>query len=177
MAESAVLTGDYLGMKVAVTDIDVENLEYFRHCGAHVFHLQECLDCGLVRYPPTTACPWCTQPESRWVPVEGKGVVYSYSEVWHAIMPQFRSHIPYHLLLVELDAQRGAPTEHEALRIWGNLVDAEGELAPPEVVRSVGIGTRVRIVYRDVGDGFAVPQWTIDEGSEQPETPWRYAQE
>ena len=176
MAESAVLTGDYLGMRVSVSDIDVENLEYFRHCGQHDYHLQECVDCGLVRYPPTTACPWCTQPESRWVPVEGKGVVYSYSEVHHAIMPQFRDHLPYHLLLVELDRQRGVPSEHEALRIWGNLTDASGELAAPDVVRSVGIGTRVRIVYKDMGEGFALPQWTVDESAEQP-TPWRYAQE
>ena len=176
MAESAVLTGEYLGMRVSVSDIDVENLEYFRHCGQHDYHLQECVDCGLVRYPPTTACPWCTQPESRWVPVEGKGVVYSYSEVHHAIMPQFRDHLPYHLLLVELDRQRGVPSEHEALRIWGNLTDASGELAAPDVVRSVGIGTRVRIVYKDMGEGFALPQWTVDESAEQP-TPWRYAQE
>ena len=176
MAESAVLTGDYLGMRVSVSDIDVENLEYFRHCGEHDYHLQECADCGLVRYPPTTACPWCTQPDSRWVPVEGKGVVYSYSEVHHAIMPQFRDHLPYHLLLVELDRQRGAPTEHEALRIWGNLTDGSGELAAPDVVRTVGIGTRVRIVYKDMGEGFALPQWTVDESAEQP-TPWRYAQE
>ena len=176
MAESAVLTGEYLGMRVSVSDIDVENLEYFRHCGQHDYHLQECVDCGLVRYPPTTACPWCTQPESRWVPVEGKGVVYSYSEVHHAIMPQFRDHLPYHLLLVELDRQRGVPSEHEALRIWGNLTDASGELAAPDVVRSVGIGTRVRIVYKDMGEGFALPQWTVDESAEQP-VPWRYAQD
>ena len=72
--------------------------------------------------------------------------------------------------------RNSAPTETEAIRIWGNLTDADGELAPPDLVRSVGIGTRVRIVYKDVGEGFALPQWTVDESAGQP-TPWRYAQE
>ncbi len=44
---------------------------------------------------------------------------------------------------------------------------------PPELTQQVGIGTRVRVVYVDVGDGFAIPQWTVDENADQP-TPWRY---
>jgi uncharacterized OB-fold protein len=172
----AALTGEYLGINVGVADNDIENAEYFSLCGAHEFSLQECTDCGLLRYPPATGCPWCANPESKWVAVEGRGTVHSYGEVHHAIQPQFRGRTPYHLLLVELDTQRGVPTEHEALRILGNLVTPEGELAPPEMVKRCGIGTRVRIVYRDVGEGFAIPQWTFDEAAEQP-TPWRYAQE
>jgi len=97
----------------------------------------------------------------------------SYSEVHHAIMPMFGDHLPYLLLRVELDEQRGQPTEHEAIRVLGNLVTPDGELAPPELTQQVGIGTRVRVVYVDVGDGFAIPQWTVDENAEQP-TPWRY---
>ena len=77
-------------------------------------------------------------------------------------------------LLVELDEQRGQPSEHEALRFTGNLVTPEGELAPPDVVRSVGIGTRVRVVFVDVGDGFGLPQWAIDTDVDQAEPPWRY---
>ena len=50
----------------------------------------------------------------------------------------------------------------------------DGELAPPELVKSVGIGTRVHVVFKDVGEGFALPHWTIDESAEQPSAPWRY---
>ena len=59
----------------------------------------------------------------------------------------------------------------------GNLVLPGGTLAPPEMVRRVGIGTRVRMVFSDVAPGLAVPQWTIDEGAAQPDKPWRYPQE
>ena len=48
----------YLGMPLAIDDLDVENLAYFKHCAAHNFHLQRCTKCNLLRYPPTTACPW-----------------------------------------------------------------------------------------------------------------------
>jgi hypothetical protein len=44
-------------------------------------------------------------------------------------------------------------------------------------VKSVGIGTRVRMVFADVAPGLAIPHWTIDEAAPQPAKPWRYPQE
>ena len=171
------ISGEYLGLRLEISDLDSENRAYFSYCAAHDFRLQSCLACGLLRYPPTTACPWCSQPESHWLPVMGRGTVHSYGEVHQAIQAAFKTHLPYHVLLVELDTQKGRPSEHEALRIVGNLVAPDGTLALPEVVRSVGIGTRVRMVFVDVADGLALPQWTIDEAAAQPARPWRYAQE
>jgi uncharacterized OB-fold protein len=167
----------YLGMPLGIDDLDGENLAYFKHCSEHAFHLQQCSACNLLRYPPTTACPWCASPDSRWVPVEGKGAVHSYTEVHHAIQPAFRQHTPYLILLVDLDTQKGKPTEHEALRVVGNLVTPDGTLAPQDMVRRVGIGTRVRMAYADVTAGLSLPHWTIDEAAEQPAKPWRYPQE
>ena len=177
MAEGVGLTGQYLGMNLSVSDIDVENLEFFRWLGNHDFRLQACTGCSLVRYPPTTACPWCADDRSEWRSVEPRGVVYSYFEVHHAIQPQFREALPYHVLLVELDTQRGEPSADEALRIVANLTDAAGKLAPPQIVAKVGIGTRVKMVYVDVGEAFAIPQFTVDDDEPQPAQPWRYAQE
>jgi uncharacterized protein len=164
----------YLGMPLDVNDLDVENLTYFKHCAAHQFHLQRCAGCGLLRYPPTTACPWCASPKAQWVPVEGRGAVHSYTEVHHAIQPAFKKHTPYLILLVDLDTQKGQPTEHEALRVVGNLALPDGTLAPPDMVKRVGIGTRVRMVFADVAPGLALPHWTIDEEARQPERVWRY---
>jgi uncharacterized OB-fold protein len=113
--------------------------------------------------------------DSKWIPVEGKGTVHSYTEVHHAIQPAFRGHTPYLVLLVDLDIQKGTPTEHEALRVVGNLATPDGRLAPPELVRQVGIGTRVRMVFSDVAPGLSLPQWTVDGG--QPEKVWRYPRE
>jgi uncharacterized OB-fold protein len=171
------IKADYLGMPLSLDDLDEENLAYFRHCAEHKFHLQQCGACGLVRYPPAPACPWCMSSESRWVPVEGKGGVHSYTEVHHAIQPAFKDHTPYLVLLVDLDAQKGKPSADEALRVVGNLATPDGRLAPPELVKKVGIGTRVRMVFADVAPGLSLPQWAIDESAPQPDKPWRYPQE
>jgi len=168
------IKADYLGMPLNLDDLDAENLAYFQHCAEHNFHLQQCEGCNLLRYPPTTACPWCMSQNSKWEPVEGKGAVHSYTEVHHAIQPSFKGHTPYLVLLVDLDTQKGRPTEHEALRVVGNLARPDGRLAPPELVRQVGIGTRVRMVFSDVAQGLALPQWTTDEGIAQPAKAWRY---
>ena len=105
------------------------------------------------------------------MPVEGKGAVHSYTEVHHAIQPAFKAHTPYLVLLVDLDTQKGKPTEHEALRVVGNLATPDGKLAPPEMVKKVGIGTRVRMVFTDVAPGLALPQWAIDEAPRSRPSP------
>ncbi|HVZ06373.1 Zn-ribbon domain-containing OB-fold protein [Rhodopila sp.] len=169
--------GNYLGMNLTLDDLDHENIDYFQHCAAHDFHLQKCDDCGLLRYPPTTGCPWCASPKATWTAVEGKGAVHSYAEVHHAIQPAFKGKTPYMILVVDLDTQKGQPTPDEALRVVGNLATPDGQLAPPEMVKKVGIGTRLRMVFSDVAPGLALPQWTIDETAAQPSDPWRYPQE
>ena len=171
------IEGQHFGMGLRIDELDVENVEYFKHCAAHDFHLQACSGCGRLRYPPTTACPWCMTRESAWKKVEGKGAVHSYSEVHHAIQPAFREHTPYLILLVDLDTQKGQPTADEALRVICNLCTPDGKLAPPEMVKRVGIGSRVRMVFSDVTEGLALPQWTIDETAAQPANVWRYPQE
>ena len=170
------LEGEYLGMAVAIDDVDAANQTFYARCGSGALHLQTCKACDLMRYPTTTACPWCSAAAHEWRPVSGKGVIYSYSEVHHAIQPLFRPFLPYQILLVQLDEQIGLPGEHDGLRVTGNLVTATGEMAPEALVRSVGIGTRVRVVLKDIGGGMALPQWTVDEAAEQP-APWRYPQE
>jgi uncharacterized protein len=167
----------YNGMNLELGDLDHENLAFFKFCASRQFHLQRCDACGLLRYPPTTACPWCASPKATWVPVEGKGTVHSYTEVHHAIQPGLKGKTPYLVLVVDLDTQKGKPTEQEALRVVGNLVTPDGMLAPAELVRRVGIGSRMRMAFTDLADGLALPQWTIDEAAPQLAKPWRYPRE
>src|ERR1044072_7511155 len=124
-----MISAQYLGMPLEINDLDHENLEYFAYCAKHDFRLQRCTSCKLLRYPPCTACPWCSELKSEWVPVEGRGTVHSYTEVHHAIQPAFKPFTPYLVLLVELDTQSGKPTKEEGLRVIGNLVRPAGGLA------------------------------------------------
>ena len=168
------LSGEYLGMPVVIDDLDNDNQTFYRYCGQNELRVQECLDCRLKRLPPTSACPFCASERVQWSPVSGRGTVYSYGEVHHAIQGAFRPHVPYHLLLVELDEQKDIPAQYDGLRLQGNLAEIDGSLANSETVKRVGIGTRVRVSFKQMGDQIAMPLWVIDEDSTQPETPWRY---
>ena len=144
------ILGDYMGMTLTIEDLDQENRNFFRYCSNRDFRLQRGKKSGLLRYPPTTACPWTTDREAAWVPVEGKGTVHSYVEVHHPIQPAFLDKVPYMIILADLDTQKGQPTEHEALRVAGNLMTHDGNFAPPDMIKCVGIGTKVKLVYVDV---------------------------
>ena len=164
---------DYLGMSLSISDLDSDNQDYFRFAAAHDFRLQQCGSCNLLRYPPASRCVWCSEPRSTWVSVPGTGTVYSYGEVHHAIQPPFQAFVPYLLLLVELDVQREQPSHGDAIRVVGNLVTSDGTLAPADLVRKVGIGSRMRMVFTDIGPELSLPQWTIDETG-PAHSPWRY---
>ena len=169
-----MITGEHLGLTLTIDGLDIENAAFFDYLAKGELRLQCCTENGLMRYPPTTRCPFSGSPDYEWVAVAPKGTVFSYTEVHHAIQPAFAAHVPYMILLVELDVQKGEPTEHDALRVIGNLATPEGEMAPPEMVSGVGIGSRMRMVFKKIGEGIAMPMWTLDETAEQPEAPWRY---
>jgi hypothetical protein len=159
-------------MLLVVPETDSEWAEYFAAARAHRLVLRECPSCGLMRYPPGPACPWCASLDWRWREVSGRGTIYSYEIVVHAIQPGFRDWAPYPVVLVELDEQRGRPTPDESLRIVANLVTPDFR---PEAETNVAIGRRVRVTFQDLAEGMALPQFTLTD--EPPEgRVWRLGQ-
>ena len=51
----------YRGMALIVPDNDSEWKEFYEHARAHRLVVRKCKACGLMRYPPTHACPWCME--------------------------------------------------------------------------------------------------------------------
>lgn len=166
------IEASYMGMALEIGDEDTENRTYFRYCAQGRFHLQRCTGCKRLRYPPGPSCYWCGNPQSQWDPVSPEGTVHSYTEVHHAIQPGFKAHTPYMVLIVDLDEQRGEPTEHEALRVVGNLVGSDGALASRDLLLQVGIGARVEMSFTRLTPEIAIPNWKLSaRGDDQP--PWR----
>ncbi len=159
----------YRGMTLIVPDNDSEWKEFYEHARAHRLVVRKCKACGLVRYPATHACPWCMELGWTWQEVSGRGTIHSYEIVVHAIQPGFKELTPYAVVLVELDEQRGQPTPDEALRIIGNLVRPD---FTPEAEASVAIGKRVRVVFQDLADHMALPQFTLTDEPAQGRV-WR----
>ena len=160
----------YRGMALIVPDNDSEWKEHFAHARQHKLMLRACAKCGLMRYPPMHACPWCMDLGWTWKEVSGRGTIYSYESVVHAIQPGFKDATPYVVVLVELDEQRGKPTPDEALRIIGNLVKPDAVTFEDE--KQVAIGKRVRVVFQDLDANTALPQWTLSDEAPQGRV-WR----
>ncbi len=155
---------EYRGMNLIVPDNDSEWKEYFQAACQHHLVMRKCAACGLMRYPPGRACPWCTALEWIWQEVSGKGVIYSYEIVVQAIQPGFRDWAPYPVVLVELDEQQGQPTSDEGLRMIANLVRPD---FTPEQEENVAIGKRVRVLFQDLSPALTLPQFALtDEPSE-----------
>jgi uncharacterized OB-fold protein len=104
-----------------------------------------------------------------WQELSGRGTIYSYEIVHHAIQPGFKELTPYPVVLVELDEQRGRPTPDESLRIIANLLTPD---LTPEAEEKVAIGTRVRVVFQDLADHMALPQFTLTDEPPQGRV-WR----
>ncbi len=161
---------DYRGMQLIVPDNDSEFRGYFEAARAHKLVMKKCSGCNLLRYPPGSGCPWCMSLDWTWQEVSGKGTIYSYEIIVHAIQPGFRDFTPYPVVVVELDEQRGVPTEHEGLRLVANLVDDQFN---PEAEANVAIGKRVEVVFQDLSDDFSLPQFKLSD--EPPAGPvWQF---
>ena len=78
--------------------------------------------------------------------------------------------MPYPVVLVELDEQRGVPTPNEGLRLIANLVTPDFQ---PESQHSVAINARVRVIFQPLDGEVALPQFTLSDEPPAGEL-WRF---
>jgi uncharacterized OB-fold protein len=102
--------------------------------------LQKCSDCGEWCHIPKPMCPNCHSVEKEWVPVSGKGTVYSWVTYNESPHPAFK--VPYSVVLVELS---------EGMRIISNLVDVD----PDEIE----IGMPVEVTFDEITEGVTLPKF------------------
>ena len=163
-------TVEYRGMRLIVPENDSEFLGYYEAARQHKLVMKACAACHLMRFPPGAACPWCMSLDWTWQEVSGKGTIYSYEIIVHAIQPGFRDIAPYPVVIVELDEQRGVPTAQEGIRLIANLVD---DTFHPEAEANVAIGKRVQVVFQDIDATFTLPQFKLS--GEPPQGPvWQF---
>lgn len=98
------------------------------------FQTTRCDDCGDLTFPPKVVCPNCLSERLSWIPLSGRGILYSYTRVW-AAPAVFSEEVPYTLCIVDLD---------EGLRVAARLLD---DHVAPEVGTTVSL---VFLHYEDV---------------------------
>ncbi len=113
--------------------------------------VQKCSACGHMRIPPRPMCPECQSLSSTWVPLSGRGRVWSFVVVHPPLLPSYAALAPYNVLAVELD-------ESPSLRLVGNLVEsADGPINEIDA-HAIEIGEPVRVVFARVED-VHLPRW------------------
>lgn len=93
--------------------VDDTSMPYWESLRNKDIKLQKCLQCGKLRFPPYPTCPFCGFQGDKWVPVSGRGKLYSWIVVHAPINPALEEDVPYTVGLVELD---------EGPRIAGRIV-------------------------------------------------------
>jgi uncharacterized OB-fold protein len=157
--------GVYKGLQLAVVPTDSEHRGYFEEARQHRLVVQRCGACAMLRGAIGAACPFCTSLDWSWHPVSGRGTIYSYQIVSQAVHPAFQDWVPYPVVLVELEEQRGVPWRNGAegesisLRVVANLVTADP--AVPEREEHVAIGKPVEACFLDLDDTTALPQFRL----------------
>ena len=117
---------------------------YWAACREHELRMQRCARCGHLQFPPRPLCSRCQSRNAVWVPVSGRGKVYSWVVCHPPVLPAFRERAPFAVVLVEL-------AEDPGLRIVGNLLDCAAD--------QIDFGLEVEVVFEDRGDEVTVPQW------------------
>jgi uncharacterized OB-fold protein len=118
---------------------DHESAEFWRRVASHAMALQRCADCTTVRFYPRALCPQCLSERVEWVPVSGRGNLYSFTVCHRPASEAFAASIPYIVALVDLA---------EGVRLMSNLIDC----APGQA----RVGMPVTLVYEDVGPSQAL---------------------
>ena len=157
-------------MEIILAETDTEFKDYLeevRRRGKLV--LRRCLGCHYMRYPPGAGCPSCGSLEWEWAEVSGNGTIYSYEIVVQPIQRGFRELVPYPIVLVELDEQRGVPGPGDAIRLVTNLLKDDGS---PEEPDKVAIGARVELMLQPFCEDLYLPQFRLD-GKTHGEPVWR----
>ncbi len=111
-----------------------------------------CIECAVARAPLAPCCVKCGGTTVDWRESVGRGTIFSFTIVRHAVTAHFRPYVPYAIIVVELADVPG-------VRLLSNLVDC----CPADV--SVGRG--VALVWDDQA-AWSLPRFRLTEAGSTP---------
>lgn len=76
---------------------------YWRAAAEGKLYIQECTSCQAVWHPPQPFCPRCQSCGATWRPASGRGTLWSYTIIHHAVHPAVENRTPYNVALVRLE--------------------------------------------------------------------------
>lgn len=104
--------------------------------------VQKCEGCGALSFPAHEICSNCLSTRSTWVPVSGRGEIYSYNVMHQVYHPGFAAEVPYAVVVVKLA---------EGPKVVSNLLGVD-----PHKIR---IGMPVEVTFEKVSDEVMLPKF------------------
>ncbi len=135
-----------MGNPVQRPQPDIEDPLYqahFQGLKEQQLRVQQCDACGQLQWPPRDLCKQCHGDRFHWPVMPDQAVVYTYSVVYRAPHPWFKEHLPYAIVVAELE---------NGLRLLGNAFGAD--------VEKIQCGVRVKAHFQlDEDSGVCFLQW------------------
>ena len=122
---------------------DPLNDEFWKAAEGRKLAVQRCRSCETFRHPPTPLCATCHSFDWEFAPVSGKGTVFTYTIVYHPLMPSLAEYTPFNITGVEFPDAPG-------VRFITNLVGT-----PPEKIH---VGMAVEVIFEEVAEGKVIPR-------------------
>jgi uncharacterized OB-fold protein len=110
----------------------------------HQLVVQRCQDCEYFNHPPRPMCDACQSQRLAFVPVSGRGRIYSFTVMHQPNIAGFEQDIPYLNLLIELE-------EQPRLFMISFL--------PISATENVRIGGAVEVYFTPVNEEITLPQF------------------
>lgn len=115
---------------------------YFDAARRRELVVQRCAGCGLLRFPPRELCSKCWSREVAWVPVSGRGEVFSFYWMHQVYHPGFASEVPYAVVTVALE---------EGPHVLSNVIGCSRD--------ELRVGMPVEVTFEDVSDQVTLPKF------------------
>lgn len=134
--------------------VDEESRPFWEATRRGELRIQACGRCGRLRHPPRTMCPWCHATDRTWVPVSGRGRIWSFVVPHPPLLEYFAELAPYNVVLVELE-------EDPTIRLVGNLVTRPDGPINEVDPSTITIGAPVRVLFCPLTDDIVMPRWVL----------------
>jgi uncharacterized OB-fold protein len=123
-------------------EVSAEMAPFFAAARRRQLVVQRCLGCGALRFPARDRCSRCLSRTAEWVPVAGRGTVFSFAVMHQVYHPGFAEDVPYALVVVELE---------EGVRLLSNVVDCP--------LARLAVGLPVEVVFEDLTADVTLPKF------------------
>ncbi len=118
--------------------------EFFAAAKRGQLMVQRCEGCGGMRFPSSEMCTKCFSSRAKWVPVSGRGEIFSFNIMHQVYHPAFAAEVPYAVVVVQLE---------EGPKMLSNLVGVKPH--------DIKCGMPVEVVFEKLSDEVFLPKFRL----------------